>query len=162
MQIIKKRRSIRRYSDKPVLKEDIQAIIEAGIWAPSGLNNQPWRFKIVANKKQKDGLAQFTKYGHIIKSAPISVCIFLDKSVMYNRDKDIMAIGACIQNMLLQAYELNIGTCWLGEILNQREAVEKYLELNTDYELMAVITFGYSDKMDGQGSRKKIESFIIK
>lgn len=158
---IKQRRSIRRYTDRMPKEEDIQKILEAGIWAPSGLNNQPWKFKILKEKNLKDGLANFTKYGGVIKDAPVAICVFLDNNATYNREKDIMAIGACIQNMLLQAYGLGLGSCWLGEILNRKEEVERYLKIDSDYELMAVVTLGYSDEEYSQGSRKNLKSFFL-
>lgn len=98
--IVKERRSIREYSDKLPLDKDIEKILEAAIWAPSGLNNQPWKFKIIKDKVEKNNLAKFTKYHDAIKSAPIAICVFLDNGATYNRDKDVMAIGASIQNML--------------------------------------------------------------
>jgi len=158
---IKQRRSIRQYTTRVPKEEDIQAIIEAGIWAPSGLNNQPWKFKVISDKQQKKGLAKFTKYGRIIEEAPLAICVFLDNGVTYNRQKDIMAIGACIQNMLLRAYELGLGSCWLGEILNRRKDVEEYLKVGSDYELMAVVTVGYSDEEITKGCRKKLENFLL-
>lgn len=158
---IRQRRSIRQYTEQVPKEDDIRKVLEAGIWAPSGLNNQPWKFKIVRDR-QKDALAKFTKYGNIIKGAPIAVCVFLDNTVTYNREKDIMAIGACIQNMFLQAYELGLGACWLGEILNRKKEVERYLEIDADYELMAVLTVGFSDEEVTQGCRKVLKGFILK
>jgi nitroreductase len=157
---IKKRRSIRRYTEKMPNEEDIRKILEAAIWAPSGLNNQPWKFKVINDKDEKDGLAKFTSYGKIIKRAQAAICVFLDKDTMYNREKDTMAIGACIQNILLQAHALGIGTCWLGEILNKKEQVEKYLKVRPAYELMAVITLGYPGEK-AAGSRKKLKGFLV-
>ena len=158
---IRQRRSIREYTEKIPADEKINKVLEAGSWAPSGLNNQPWKFKVLkADKKQ--GLAEFTKYGDAVKSAPIAICVFLDNSRTYNREKDIMAIGACIQNMLLEAYEAGLGTCWLGEILNRRKEVEKYLETDSDYELMAVITLGYSGEEVTKGCRRALKGFILK
>lgn len=159
--VIKQRRSIRHYTKAVPQHEDIQKVLEAGRWAPSGLNNQPWKFKVVKDGDEKDGLARFTKYGKIIRGAPIAICVFLDNGATYNREKDIMAIGACIQNMLLQAYELGLGTCWVGEILNRRKDVEKYLATDSDYELMAVVTLGYSDEEITKGCRKALESFYL-
>lgn len=158
---IRNRRSIREYTDKAPKDKDIEKILTSATWAPSGLNNQPWKFKIVKGEK-KDGLAKFTKYGEAIEDAPVAICVFLDNGATYNREKDIMAIGACIQNMLLQAYELGLGTCWLGEILNRRKEVEKYLEIDSDYELMAVVTLGYSDEEITKGCRKKLKGFIVR
>ena len=57
-----------------------------------------------------------------------------------------MAIGARIQNMLLAAHTLSLGACWLGEILNKREEVATYLNLDADLELTAVVTLGYPNE----------------
>ena len=157
---LKQRRSIRQYLDKLPGDDLIGRVLEAGIWAPSGLNNQPWKFKVLRGK-QKDGMAKFTKYARIIKDAPVVIAVFLDNGASYNLDKDIMAVGACIQNMLLQADALGLGTCWLGEILNQRQDVEQYLQVDTDCELMAAVALGYSDEELTKGCRKKLKSFIL-
>lgn len=158
---IRARRSIRQYSQQMPEDKDIQKILKAGIWAPSGLNNQPWKFKLLKNE-QKNGLAEFTKYSRIVKEAPIAICVFLDNSATYNREKDIMAVGACIQNMLLQAYDLGLGSCWLGEIINQRVKAQEYLKTDSDYELMAVISLGYPDEELTRGCRKKLNNFMLR
>ena len=72
-----------------------------------------------------------------------------------------MAIGACIQNMLLEAYSLGLGSCWLGEILNRKEDVEKLLKIPDDCELMAVVTLGYPDEKVAKPSRKSLKSLLI-
>ncbi len=140
---------------------DVKTILNAGIWAPSGLNNQPWKFKVLKKGEGKDEIARFTKYGDIIKRAPVGICVFLDKKTSYNREKDIMAIGACIQNMLLQVYELGLAACWLGEILNRKQDLKKHLKVGPDCELMAVVTLGYADEEE-EGERKDIRTFLLK
>jgi len=71
LDIIKTRRSIRKFKPEKIEDSTIEKIIEMGTWAPSGLNNQPWRFVIVKGKETKDKLAQQTKYSHIIENAPV-------------------------------------------------------------------------------------------
>lgn len=159
-QAILTRRSIRQYTGEPISPADLETIIQSGIWAPSGMNKQPWKFKVVAGDA-KDGLADFTTYETIITGAQAAICVFLDKTVSYDRDKDLMGIGACIQNMLLQAHALGIGTCWLGEIINQKEKVEQYLNVPDDFELMAMIACGHFEETGIQGSRKPFASFIL-
>lgn len=159
---IRERRSIREYYDKMPDDKDIEKILEAGRWAPSGLNNQPWKFLVIKEKNLKDGIAKFTKYGQIINSASVLICVFLDNSSTYNRDKDLMAIGACIQNMCLEAHSLGLGTCWLGEILNQKEKVHQYLNTDSDLELMACLTLGYPNESIIEGCRKPLKNFLIK
>ncbi|MFH1460057.1 MAG: nitroreductase family protein [Candidatus Omnitrophota bacterium] len=164
-ELILERRSVRKYKKKAICEETIQNILETGIWAPSGLNNQPWRFKIITEPIIKNKLAQLTKYNSIIEKAPCVICVFLEKEVMYDRDKDIMAIGACIQNMLLYAFSIGIGSCWLGEILNKKDQANKLLGIKNQLELMAVIAFGYDQLNEfklRKGQRDNLESFILK
>ncbi len=161
LEIIRHRRSIRRYKSKIPSDSDIERVLEAARWAPSGLNNQPWRFLIIKEKTRKDNLAGFTKYGGIIRGAPVVVVVCMDIADSYNRDKDLMATGACIQNMCLQAHSMGLGTCWLGEILNKKDEVRKYLNLDEDLELMAVIALGYPDEDIKQGCRKPVKKLKI-
>ncbi|HCO12329.1 MAG TPA: nitroreductase family protein [Desulfonauticus sp.] len=161
-QAILERRSIRKFTSEPVSREELLRILEAGIWAPSGLNNQPWRFVLVQDSKIKERLAECTKYGHIVRSAQALIVVFLDKKASYHHIKDAQAIGACIQNMLLAIHGLNLGGVWLGEILNQEARVQEILGTNPeDLELMAVIALGHPAQK-GSSSRKELESFILK
>ena len=159
---IRQRRSIREYKKELLPKPKIDKILEAGRWAPSGLNNQPWRFLVIDDKEKKDGLSKFTKYGEIIKDEPLVIVICMDIADSYNRDKDLMAIGACIQNMCLEAHSLGLGSCWLGEILNKKKEVGEYLKLDSDLELMAVLTIGYPDEDITEGCRKSLKNLMIK
>jgi len=154
LDIIKKRRSVREYKKKVPAVSDVENILESARWAPSGLNNQPWRFSVIDDVIQKNSLAEFTKYKNIIKGAPMIILVFMDNRASYNRDKDIMAIGACIENMLLTAASLKIGTCWLGEILNRKREVCDYLKADKNLELMAVISLGYAQKTSFAAARR--------
>lgn len=160
LETIKTRRSVREFTDKPVTQEALEKALEAGRWAPSGLNNQPWRFVIIENKELTEKLAQFTIYSRIIKSAQVVIAVFLEKEVMYNRTKDVLSIGACIQNILLEAHSIGLGSCWLGEILNQREAVEKFLDVPESYELMAVVCLGHPVEKERRSQRQPLTDLI--
>lgn len=159
--LIKKRRSVRKFKNKPIPAKVIKEILEAGRWAPSGLNNQPWRF-MVLGKEKKDALAKYTKYSYIIEAADKIILAFLDKDVSYNYEKDLMAIGACIQNMLLYIHSEKLGACWLGEILNQREQVQKELGVKSSFKLEAVLALGSPLSLPKQGRRKTLKSLILK
>ena len=156
------RRSVRRYTDQPVEREQLTEIIKAGTWAPSGLNNQPWRFVILRETEARMQLAEFTKYRAIIESAPACIAVFIDRRVMYNDTKDHQAMGACIQDMLLAAHALGLGAVWLGEILNNAEGVRVFLELPLEMELMAVVAVGHPLAGNRTSQRKKIEDVLIK
>lgn len=162
LDLIKSRRSVRSYLPKKVSPELIEKILEAGRWAPSGLNNQPWRFIVITSEEQKNQIKNFTTDSHIIEKAPCLIVVFLDKKSSYNRTKDLMAIGACIQNMLLESHSLGLGTCWLGEILNRREEVEKALEVEKRYEMVAVVCVGYPTAEERKSSRQDLKKLILK
>jgi len=161
LEIISTRRSVREYKKERPSDGDIKSILEAGHWAPSGLNNQPWRFIVIDDNDRKEGLARFTKYDDMIIRAPVSIVILFATTDSYDRDKDMMAMGACIQNMMLEAHSLDIGSCWLGEITNRKEDAAMYLGLDNDLEIVAVLTFGYSNEPITEGWRKPLKDMII-
>ena len=124
LNLIKTRRSIRKFTSKAIEDEQLNQIIEAGTWAPSGLNNQPWKIAIIKDHYIKTSLAPLTRYSPIIEGAPVLIAVFLDISLSYDRTKDIQATGACIQNMLLAIHALGLGGVWLGEILKNKEVMK--------------------------------------
>ena len=162
LEAIYNRRSIREYTCEPVSPEDLKAIAKAGSWAPSGLNNQPWRFVLISDSTIKLALSEKTRYAHIIKAAPALIAVYLDKSEMYDTVKDHQAAGACIQNMLLAAETLELGAVWLGEILNKKGEVNRILDLGDNYDLMAILAIGYPAHRNQKSQRKDLEYLIIK
>jgi nitroreductase len=153
-ELIKSRRSIRKFTDKPVFDDMIHKIIEAGRWAPSGMNNQPWKFAIIKDKDIKTRISKLTHYSKIVQSADTLISVFLDRVESYDRTKDIMAIGACIQNMLLYIHSEGLGAVWLGQILANKEKVLELAGGSKDLELMAVIALGYPAEKGGKPGRK--------
>ena len=156
------RRSIRQYTNQPIEREQLLEVIKAGMWAPSGLNNQPWRFVIVTNGEIRAKLAQQTKYDFIIEKAPACIAAFLDTSAMYHEVKDHLAMGACIENMLLAAHALGLGAVWLGEILRNADAVRRLLGVSDTMELMAVVALGHPEKRKRTSIRKEISEAVLK
>ncbi|MDW7773980.1 MAG: nitroreductase family protein [Desulfobulbaceae bacterium] len=158
---IRKRRSIREFTDQPVSWELLRTIVAAGIWAPSGLNNQPWRFVLVRDRAIREKLAAQTTCSHIILAAPCLIVVLLDTTAMYDEVKDHQSAGACIQNMLLTTEELGLGGVWLGQILKNRKQVKAILHLDETYDLMAVLAIGYPLHRRQKSQRKPIADFIL-
>jgi nitroreductase len=161
LEIIKSRRSVRTFTDKPLGDSLIEKILEAGRWAPSGMNNQPWRFGIVEDRTIIDKIAPLTRYSHIVRNARVLITVFLDAEESYHREKDIQAIGACLQNMLLEAHSLGLGAVWLGEIIKSDKQIREILGLGSNLELMAVVALGHPDEKPRRSTRKKLEDIII-
>ena len=90
------RRSIRRFSEKTIPEESVETLLECARFAPSGLNNQPWRFIVVDDSALRAEISSLTHYSDIILSAPLLVSVFLDTASSYHREKDLMAIGVIV------------------------------------------------------------------
>jgi nitroreductase len=158
---IKTRRSIRKFTDEPVSDKLINKIIEAGTWAPSGMNNQPWKFAVIKEKDLKDQISKLTHYSRIIQRANVLVAVFLDHAESYDRTKDVQAMGACIQNMLLTIHSMGLGAVWLGQILKNKDNVLELVRGPKDLELMAVIALGHPAEKGGKPSRKGLDKTVF-
>ncbi len=162
LEAIYNRRSIRKFTQEDVSREDVRRILDAGRWAPSGLNNQPWRFLVLNPRdERKDRLEDCTKYGHIVRAANVLLAVFLDKKTKYHHEKDCQGAGACIQNMLLAAHALGLGAVWLGEIINQESRVHQVLGTDPEQlELMAVVVLGHPDQK-GSSRRRELKELML-
>lgn len=158
---IRSRRSVRKYRNEPVTDQLINEILEAGRWAPSGMNNQPWRFVVIKDKTFKIKLSTMTNYSGIVSGSDFCVAVFYNSPAGYHREKDLMSIGACIQNMLLYAHHLGIGSVWLGEILKNKDKISEILGINQSNEFMALIAFGYPDE-EVSAERLKMSDILLK
>ena len=159
---IRSRRSVRRFTGAKVSDKVVREIIRAGTWAPSGLNNQPWRFVIVRDPAVRRQLADLTRYGRILREAPVLIAVFVDRNAMYHPTKDHQAMGACLQNMLLAAHGLGLGAVWLGEILKNAAAVEKTLDVPPECNLMAVVATGHPGAVPSAPARKELSEVVVK
>lgn len=160
LKLIKERRAIRRFKRDAISETTIEDILEAARWSPSGLNNQPWKF-MVLDGIDKNKLADYTVYSSVIRGSKKVILVFLDKTESYNYEKDLMAIGACIQNILLYIHAIGLGACWLGEILSKRKEIEKFLKPPKHLELEAVIALGKPAIVPKSGRRKELRSLVI-
>jgi len=158
---IYKRRSIREFTEKEISSEQLYEIVKAGIWAPSGLNNQPWRFVIIKDLDVKEQVAQQTHYGHIVRDANALIAVYLSKDEMYDTVKDIQSAGACIQNILLAAEALELVAVWLGQILKNKLEVNKILGLAENFDLMAVVALGYPAHRNQKSKRKEVSELLL-
>ncbi|AFV22967.1 nitroreductase [Methanolobus psychrophilus R15] len=102
-------------------------------------------------------MAACTHYSKVVSNAPLLIAVYLDRDTMYNRTKDLQAVGAAIQNMLLACCELGLGAVWLGEILNNKDKVNLILSCPESMELMAVLAIGYPGEKNAKSSRKHIK-----
>jgi len=156
------RRSIRKYTEQPVTREQLREILRLGTMAPSGLNNQPWRFVTIQQQTVLQKLAALTQYGRIIESSSACIAVFIDTEAMYHEVKDHQSMGACIQNLLLAAHGMGLGAVWLGEILKNARQVAGLCGLPERYDLMAVVALGHAAGEGGRADRKPLDEVVLK
>jgi len=167
IEIIRTRRSIRQFRKGSVSDETVNEILEAGSWAPSGKNNQPWKYAVIRDADLKGALATMTHYRATVRDAAVCIAVFLDTSGSYDRTKDVQAVGASLQNMLLAIHSMGLGGVWLGEILKNKEKVAEVLGAEKDLELMAVIALGHPGEkamnfLPGEGPvRKRLDDLVF-
>ncbi len=161
LKAIHERRSVRQYTDVPVSRDLVMTALEAASWAPSGLNNQPWRFAVIWDKPTQEALAALTRYSSILQSAAVLIAVFLDKEASYDYTKDCQAVGACWQNLLLSLHAMDLGAVWIGEILKNKDRVRETLQLPERLELMAVVVVGHPAHRNQKSHRRPLEELIV-
>jgi nitroreductase len=144
---IRTRREIRDYLNKPISDESLRKILEAGRLAPSSKNSQPWHFVVIRNRETLGKIASLTPTGAHIGRAPLAIAVLMDGAKLPEVD------GArAIQNMVLQAWDLGIGACWVTNFYD--DAVKDLLGAPQRMKLVSVIPFGYPN--EPKTTRKKI------
>lgn len=158
LRAIRERRSIRVFRSDPIEPEKLEAILEAARWAPSGRNTQPWRFVVVESKEKREELGRVVTQMDMVRTAPVTIAVLRDKDAGYDEVKDIQAIGACAQNILLAAHSLGLGACWLGRVRDPQ--IEKIIGAKENEELMMLIVIGYPRERPPVRERKPLEELV--
>jgi nitroreductase len=172
---IKGRRSVRAYTDEPVSKEHIEAIIEAGTWAPTGMNRQPWKFMVIQNKQTIKAISDQTKallkqmrpefasrfsteQDIICYDAPVLILICSEKDKQWE-NLNLIDCVLSAQNMFLKAYELGLGTCYMGFVsyLNSNPEVLKKMGVPDNYRMTVPLIVGHPKTKQEKGKRNKPE-----
>lgn len=154
LEILKRRVSVRDYLDRAVEREKIMLCLEAARLAPSACNAQPWKFIVVDDKELKDSLCEVAfggiyKMNIFAKKAPVIIVVvserekFLAKIGSYIRNTAyyLIDLGIAGEHLILQATELDLGTCWIGWF-NERQ-VKKILNIPKNKKVDTLISLGY-------------------
>ena len=170
-EMLEKRESCRAYSDRPVSREDLMKIVEAGRLSPSGCNAQPWKFIVVDEPEAKEKICDalvveggatgvpFRKQVPayiILVEQPAKVMPFVKAHYGDTQRFAQGDIGMAGMNMCYQALELGLSTCILG--LNDQQKMEEYFGIPQGSEVRLVIAVGYS--AENKAPRRKITKSI--
>jgi nitroreductase len=162
---IRKRRSVIRFECTPVSDEQIQEILEAGRWAPSWTNRQPWRFILVKDQEIKEKISNFAPTAYIQGMREAPICIV----VCVNPEEDpyhfVEDGAAAIQNMALAAYSLGLGSSWIGifNLRNPRKSAEngikEILKIPKKWRIISIMPIGVP-KYSEEKERKNIADLV--
>ncbi|BCN31774.1 nitroreductase family protein [Anaeromicropila herbilytica] len=147
MEAIFNRRSIRKYQDRPVEKEKIEKLLRAAMQAPSAANQQPWEYIVVEEKETLQKLADMCPYSKMTASAAVAFVAVANRDTIRFETAWQQDMGASVENLLLEATDLDLGAVWLG--VATAEANAKYISelfgLPENIMPFALIPVGYPD-----------------
>lgn len=149
--VVKNRRSVRDFKDAEISEDAVIKIIDAGRWAPSAGNAQDIRFIVIKDRNTKTKLAKAAHGQNYLIDAPVVIAVCSDPSQLGRkygeRGTDFYSLvdgAAAIQNMMLEAENLGIGSCWIGAF-NDKE-VKDVLMIPENVRVVGIIPLGYYSK----------------
>ena len=159
LNLLKSRRSIRIYQDKPIPQDLLLQILEAGRWAPTGANLQPWHFIVVTDAETRKRIGEvarffFIKSSHVEKAPVVLALGFDTRKGKYGRYDVTLAGG----NMMTMATSLGLGTCWIGAF--DEKKVKEILEVPENIEVIGLITMGYPEEKAEIPPRIELEKIV--
>ncbi|MFN8241704.1 MAG: nitroreductase family protein [Bacteroidales bacterium] len=171
LDLIRTRQSDRSYLDKPVEKEKMERIVEAGRLAPSACNAQPWKFIVVDDKSLLSRLADAASakllgMNAFVAQAPVQIVVIREKANFSSRigaqikkkDYSLIDIGIASENICLQACAEGLGSCMIGWF--DEKEVREILGIPSDKRVELLITIGYPAKETREKRRKPGDEVI--
>lgn len=155
--IVLSRRSIRRYEKQGIPKDVLDKILEAGRQAPSAGNKQPWRFIVLTDYDIKEKLSH-GRWNTFVKDSAFTVvgCGYIGDE--YGRKWSTVDTSIALQNMVIAAWGLGIGSCWIGDF--QEAEVKRLLNIPEERKVIALVTFGYPAEKIGSRQKKPIDEIV--
>lgn len=150
LNLLRKRRSVRRFLAKPVEPAKIEALVEAAVRAPTSRGRNPWEFLVIETPEILEKLGRAKQHGaELIAGAPLAIVVTADLSL-----SDVWIEDCAIAAIILQlaAVDLGLGSCWVqlrlrrhSDYLSSEEYVRSLLNLPPDRAVVCVIAIGYPD-----------------
>jgi len=150
-ELLKTRRSIRKYKQEPLKKSEINKILKCGLLAPSSRNSQPWEIYLTEDKEKIIKLSKSKPTGvAFIKAAPLIVVLVANpnKSSVWIEDLSIMATL-----MQITAWQMGIGSCWIqirnrnyNEKITSEEYIKNIMDIDGEKKVLCLLSFGYKDE----------------
>jgi len=154
--VISSRRSVRKYENKEIPKEVLDQILEAGRQSPSAINKQPYRFVVVTKSELKKEMKSI--YSRFLEKAPIVLVGCANVKARLTGKWAVVDTTIALQNMLLAAWSLGVGSCWIGSFNEQK--TKKVLKVPEDWKVVALLTLGYPAESPNERKKKSTEELF--
>ena len=153
------RRSIRKYKDQKLSKENLDKILKAAMYSPSAMNLQAWQFIVIDDRQMLVETIKSIPYAEMLRQSAAAIIVCGDSSVEKNESWLLQNCSAAIQNILLSAHGLGIGSCWIAihgmdEIYQN---IKAQFKLPENIVPVSLISLGYPDEVLGAEERFKEE-----
>ena len=161
LDVIKARGSIRRYKPKPVPKEELLKVVEAAEYAQSAANRQPWQFVLVTDAVMKKRLVEAARnQGFVGEAAAVVVCLANPKesAKVGPFEGFLVDLAIAIENMALTAWDLGIGSCWIGAF--NENSVKGLLGIPEEFRVVSLLTLGYPDERPRAKNMKLLNEIL--
>lgn len=153
LDVIFRRRSIRRYRSEPVPDEVLNNILEAGRLAPSADNAQPWHFIAITDPKIKRELSK-GMWRSFIEASAFTIAGCGEKSDRWST----VDVAIALENMVLAAAAQGVGSCWIGAF--EEEEVKKLLGIPNHLKVVALVSFGYPAEKPSPHGKKSLREIV--
>jgi nitroreductase len=155
--VVSSRRSIRRYEKREIPKDVLDKILEAGRQAPSAANRQPFHFIVVTNQELRKELSRGL-FNRFIQDSAVAVVGCANTSEILTAKWAVVDTSIALQNMVIEAWALGIGSCWIGDF--KEDNVKQLLEIPDRWKVVALVSFGYPAEQPQPRKKKPIEELV--
>lgn len=154
---VEKRRSVRAYLTKPIAREDLEKIVDAGRRAPTGRNEQPWEFVVVTDMYSRQRIAELTTYGKYIADAGACIAVFCRGTTPYYVEDG----SAATMSMLLAATALGLGSCWVAaDKAPYAQNVAELLGAPDTHRLVSLVAIGHSSEETPRKPKRPLNEVV--
>ncbi|NLX69797.1 MAG: nitroreductase [Clostridiales bacterium] len=151
MEVICKRRAIRKYKRDPIPEEKLEKLYKALSLAPSGNNRQPYKFMFVKDEQTRHEIVRRACHQDFLYDAPVIMVACCEAGRAFDT-------AIAVDHMVLAATNEGLGTCWVGWF--ERDAVREILEIDSDLEIPILVPIGYADENPEKKPRKSIRELV--
>jgi nitroreductase len=160
MEAIKGRRSIRKYSPREIEEEKLSLVLEAARLSPSAINAQNWHFIVVRDNDKLQKLMDAANGQPHVGQAPAAIiaCATSGRVMNCGQSTDTVDVSIAMSYMILEAHELGLGTCWLGNF--SADKVKKVLDIPEEISVIAMTPIGYPAEEPESRGRKEMGEIV--